>query len=94
MEYQFQKELKERIKTINDDIKSTKNFFNEIESDNKNAEEIKEIKNLLNNIRLNKLRKTQLYRKEMLNQKLRNIYYSDLEKILLNEHFNNYMHPK
>ena len=47
-----------------------------------------------NNIRLNKLRKTQLYRKEMLNQKLRNIYYSDLEKILLNEHFNNYMHPK
>ena len=50
IEYQFQKELKERIKTINDDIKSTKNFFNEIESDNKNAEEIKEIKNLLNNL--------------------------------------------
>ena len=46
------------------------------------------------NIRLNKLRKIQLNRKEMINQKLRNIYYSDLEKILLSEHFNNYLHPK
>ena len=48
----------------------------------------------VNSIRLNKLKKIQLNRKEMMNQKLRNIYYSDLEKILLSEHFNNYLHAK
>ena len=46
----------------------------------------------INNIRLNKLRKIQLNRKEMINQKLRNIYYSDLDKILLSEHFNKYLY--
>ena len=78
------KKNEEDKKNISMNIVRTNDYFKNIRKENE--------KN--NFIRLNKLRKTQLYRKEMLNQKLRNIYYSDLEKILLNEHFNNYMHPK
>ena len=44
----------------------------------------------INNVRVNKLKTIQLNRKEMINQKLRNIYYSDFEKILLSEHLNNH----
>ena len=78
------KKNEEDKKNISMNIVRTNDYFKNIRKENE--------KNNL--IRLNKLRKTQLYRKEMLNQKLRNIYYSDLEKILLNEHFNNYMNPK
>ena len=46
----------------------------------------------INNIRLNKVRKIQFSRKEMINKKLRNIYYSDFEKILLSEHYNKNLH--
>ena len=38
-----------------------------------------------NNIDINKLNQIRIERKEILNQKLRNIYTSDLEKILLND---------
>ena len=78
------KKKEEDKKNVSLNILRANDFFRNIQKKNAKA----------NNIRLNKLRKTQLYRKEMLNQKLRNIYYSDLEKILLNEHFNNYINPK
>ena len=42
-----------------------------------------------NEIDLNKVSKIKLERKKMINDKLRNIYTTDLEKILLNDHFNN-----
>ena len=50
IEYQFQEKIKEKIKTINEDIKTTKNFFNETKTDDKNIEQINEIKNLLDNL--------------------------------------------
>ena len=71
-------------KNISMNILKANDFFKNMKNNNGNV----------NNIRLNKLKKIQLNRKEMMNQKLRNIYYSDLEKILLSEHFNNYLHPK
>ena len=71
-------------KNISMNILKANDFFKNMQSNYGNV----------NNIRLNKLKKIQLNRKEMMNQKLRNIYYSDLEKILLSEHFNNYLHPK
>ena len=51
---------------------------------NKNSQNPKKIKLKRNKIDLNKLNKIRLERKEMINQKLRNIYTGDLEKILLN----------
>jgi hypothetical protein len=44
----------------------------------------------INSIRLKKLKMMQENRKEIVNKKLRNIYYSDLDKILLSEQINNY----
>ena len=44
--------------------------------------------NKKNNIDFNKVNKIRLERKEMINNKLRNLYSTDLEKILLNDHFN------
>ena len=41
-----------------------------------------------NNFDINKVNKIRLERKEMINTKLRNIYTSDLEKILLNDNLN------
>lgn len=43
-----------------------------------------------NGIDFNKVNKIKLDRKEMINNKLRNIYTTDLEKILLNDNFNKY----
>ena len=43
----------------------------------------------INSIRLKKLKMMQENRKEIVNKKLRNIYYSDLDKILLSEQINN-----
>ena len=41
-----------------------------------------------NRIDFNKVNKIRLERKKVLNNKLRNLYTSDLEKILLNDHLN------
>jgi hypothetical protein len=71
------KKKNEKIKNISSNILIANNFLNNV---NKNF-------NQINTIRLNKLKQIQVNREEMIKNKLRNIYYSDLEKILLSEHF-------
>ena len=71
------KKKNEKIKNISSNILIANNFLNNV---NKNF-------NQINTIRLNKLKQIQVNREEMIKNKLRNIYYSDLEKILLSEHY-------
>ena len=71
------KKKNEKIKNISSNILIANNFLNNV---NKNF-------NQINTIRLNKLKQIQVNREEMIKNKLRNIYYSDLEKILFSEHY-------
>ena len=70
-----------------------KNKNNSIDINNFHLNNYKTAKNIKgrmrkNNFDINKVNKIRLERKEMINTKLRNIYTTDLEKILLNDNLN------
>ena len=70
--------LKKNNKSYNSKILKVNDFFNSIKSSGYKA----------SNIRLNKLKEIKANRDELFKQKLRNIYYSDFEKILLSKRLN------
>ena len=70
--------LKKNNKSYNSKILKVNDFFNSIKSSGYKT----------NNIRLNKLKEIKANRDELFKQKLRNIYYSDFEKILLSKRLN------
>ena len=70
--------LKKNNKSYNSKILKANDFFNNIKNSGYKT----------NNIRLNKLKDIKANRDQLFKQKLRNIYYSDFEKILLSKRLN------